>query len=93
MGPLGVGLQPQRLDPVDQVVDPRSEPLVARRGRTTWRWAGHDRLVPPCASSARRPADPARPGSALRGRLPALGPTITVAAPPSNPILASTIRW
>ena len=34
---LAFGLLPQRLDPVDQFVDPRDEPLVARRSRTTWR--------------------------------------------------------
>jgi hypothetical protein len=34
---LAFGLLPQRLHPVDRFVDPRSEPLVARRGRTTWR--------------------------------------------------------
>jgi hypothetical protein len=34
---LAFGLLPQRLDPVDRFVDPRSEPLVARRSRTTWR--------------------------------------------------------
>jgi hypothetical protein len=82
---------PQRLDP-----STRSSTRVASRWRPPQSHylalSRSPRLELPCAGSARRPADQARPGSALRaGSLPSAG-TITVSAPPSTPILASTIR-
>jgi hypothetical protein len=83
---------PQRLHPVDQFVDLRSEPLVARQS--------HYLALRPSRSAGAavcqlrlgdRPTKPDQAAPCGAGSLPSAG-TITVAAPPSNPILASTIR-
>jgi len=70
---LMFGLLPQGLHPVDQFVDPRSEPLVARRSRPTWRCAGHARLVLPCGGFSSAIGRPSPTRQRPAGRLLALG--------------------